>query len=90
MVQVRCPDGKVVEADGPVALGYYQREPGYEVLGDLPPEVETVETVELVAPAESAVKAEWVDFALTVDPTNAEWINDHSTTKDDLIEKYGG
>lgn len=76
------------------ALAYYRREPGFVVNGvkvgtgavvtaadDDSPTVEV--------PAVSANKPEWIDYALAVDPGNAEWINDSSTTKDDLIAKYG-
>lgn len=34
MARVKTPSGEIVETSSPGALAYYQREPGYEVLGD--------------------------------------------------------
>lgn len=84
MVAVRCPDGSVVEADNPVALNYYTREPGYEILGDAPPLVE-VDGTEFLAepPTKSATKAEWFEYAkgLGLDVPD----DDSDITKDELI-----
>jgi len=99
MAQVKTPTGEIVDVEDTdaTALHYYRREPGYEVIDD-PAEranVAVAETMdgEVVAvvpeqPAASALKPEWVDYALAVDPGNAAEIND--MTKDELVERYGG
>lgn len=96
MATITTPTGETFEETNAEALNYYRREPGYLVDGEDGLAVPTVADVQVdgeqpavpQVPALSALKPEWVDYALAVDPENAAWINDSSTTKDDLIAAY--
>lgn len=90
MARVTGPDGTDLgDVTSRGALAYYRREPGYTVHDDEAPTVETVTVDEpvITAPARSASKQEWVDYANQVDPGNVETISE--MTKDELVEHYG-
>lgn len=87
-------------------LDYYQREPGFSIDGDVVPDpIDPAPEVLQVAPddlgtggvegapkrpEDDALKAEWIAYAKSVDPDNAEWIDASGTTKADLVSHYGG
>jgi hypothetical protein len=96
MAQVKVlATGQVLDVDNTdyTALDYYRRQPAdFELIGDpAPPVVAEVVveggSTEPERPALSALKPEWVDYALAVDPGNAAGINE--MTKDELVDNYG-
>jgi hypothetical protein len=50
---------------------------------------EVAEADESEAPPESARKSEWVDFAVSCG-ADRSWAEDSKTTKQDLIDEFGG
>lgn len=87
MANVTTPDGRDLGDVTGRALDYYRREPGFTIDGETVEAPETPEVEVISPPAKSALKGEWVDYAKTVDPDNADEID--GMTQAEIMAKYG-
>lgn len=89
MTTVRTPNGSVIEvgSNDQQLLTYYRREPGYEILPDAPTEVVEDDSGTVSMPTKSASKADWYEFAKSVDEDVASY---DDITHAQLVDKYGG
>jgi hypothetical protein len=96
----RCENGQVLEMDLPLHEGIGHRVAKGEIVrvagpdgGDYIPDEDAPDPSDdpgegdPIRPAQSAVKADWIDYAVAhgADRQQAE-----AMTKDDLVQKYGG